>query len=200
MRKLFRGLVATLAVGLAFVGSVWATPITFTPDLAGSSVTVSDSAPFGTLTANLVLSPASFTLGDGAIKSLDFFTLSASGLAINRSYTVAATLAFLDPFITATGSGGGVFSTLFGVLSGGTLTWNPATLPDTFHLADGNVVTVDFENGCAFGFGNTATVHAYITNDSAPVPEPGTVLLLGAGIFGIAICRHRRMQGRTEDV
>lgn len=39
-----------------------------------------------------------------------------------------------------------------------------------------------------------ADVYARITTDVAPVPEPGTIMLLGAGLIGLGIYGRRRMK------
>jgi len=189
----------SLALAISLAGIAGATPLSF--DLSGasggSSVTVHDSALLGTLTGTLAnnLDNQIFTLSDGMTRKVDFFTLTANGLALNNNFTIAATLAFDSPIISATGSGGGKFTTLFGILSGGTLTWDNNSLPDTFTVG-GNKVSVDFEDLKDFGFGNTAMVHAFVTNQgggASPVPEPNTIILLGAGLFGLAIYGKRRM-------
>ncbi len=197
MKKL-AAFVFTLSLILFGAGFTWASPVSF--DLAGStggsSVTVSDSAPWANLFAALApgLDSQNFTLNDGETKEVDFFTLTARGAALWASYAVEATLAFDDPSIAADGSGSGHFFTLLGLLSGGTLTWDSATVPDSF-IVDGNTIKVDFESGWTVVWGNTTMVHAYITNEGGstggPVPEPATLVLFGSGLIGLAALTRR---------
>jgi hypothetical protein len=197
MKKIL--LAATILI-FGMVGMANASPIAFVIDGGGSSVTSSDSAALADIKANLVsnLGGTGFTLADGETKTIEFFTLTATGFyAKNKNYTVGATLAFATPKASSSGSGGGSFSTIFGLVSGGTLTWEPATLPDYLKDGFGNTFSVNFESGRTLGFGNTATVHAYVTNTTvtnttAPVPEPGTMLLMGVGIAGFGGCNRKR--------
>jgi len=198
MKKLLMVL-STILLVVGIVGVSGATPVSF--DLAGSaggsSVSVSDNAMFATLTGTLDnnLDNQIFVLNDGETKEVDFFTLTACGFALlGPSYNVDATLAFDLPEIDSAGSGGGRFWTLFGLLSAGTLAWDSDTLPDSFDV-HGNTISVDFEDGCTIVCGNTAMVHAYITNEGGgTVPEPATMLLLGSGLIGIAGFRKRLLK------
>ena len=188
MKKTLR-VALMLTVILAISANVWATPVSFTPSPADSSVVVTNTLGGGTMTANLALSANPFTLADNETQTLDFFTLSVSGFTFYDSYRISATLAFSAPPIEGEATGGGIFGTIGGFISSGTLVWDTGTLPDYFTLADGNVVMIDFENDIAIGLLGKTTVHAYVTNlggAASAVPEPLTVLLLGLGLVGLA--------------
>ena len=86
---------------------------------------------------------------------------------------------------------GSFFSFLITV---GDLTWT--TQPGQFSLADGTKYSVVFENLSGFTFGSSVDVHAFLTLNTEPVPEPGTIALLGLGMLGVMFASRRQLLAR----
>ncbi len=202
MKNVLAKSLALAFVGSLFVtGSAMATLIAFdVADAPHSAVSVTKTAGSGTVSADLVtnLDNMIFSLDTGDYRTFDFFTLTvdADFLSVGTA-EVEATLAFDNPSIAASGEGGGYYWSICGFISGGGLTWDDSTLPDTF-LVGSSTIQVDFEDWSGWGFGNTATIEATVRNlgdspsASAPVPEPATMMLFGTGMVGLAGFSRRK--------
>lgn len=179
----------------------------FTIDPDASSVTLTDSSGacwFGTdcgVDARLAddfAQPAEFVLDDaGESHSFDFLTFTSDGGWGSETFEISATLAFETPAeLTTTGSGSGSSLTFGGFIAGGSLVWTD--LPSTVTLADGAVVSVDFEGGAGLFLGSSVTTGATVSLVSegsgsvsaVPLPAPALLLLSALGVFGIAGLRR----------
>lgn len=192
MKNLFRGIAGVLALTVS--GYASAVPVTFDLDGLTSSVSLNTySSAFGAapvLTLNSDLETMSEELNAGETWTFDFFTIDLPRLGAGDG-TVSASLGFDAPSGAglATGNGGGSFLSAF-IFSAGTLTW--ITQPGTFTLADGTSYSVLFENLKGITFGTSADVRAFLTLNTEPVPEPGTLALLGLGLVGAGLIKRRR--------
>ena len=98
---------AVISLMFGIVGPINAIPISFSIDMADSSVALSNISQFGTSTsASLASAPADFLLADGKWQTVDFFSLAVSPTFFvgGGPADITATLAFSDPeFVSVTG-------------------------------------------------------------------------------------------------
>jgi hypothetical protein len=199
-------LLAGALVALLGAEPAKAATIDFTPDLATSSITVTQTASgflCGTtcgVQASLALPNTTYTIGNGTSATINFVALLNPSFYATSTFTLAATLGFagVDPF-TVSAKASGTESTLFGTFNAGSLTWS--TAPQVITLADGSTVQVAFNPIATFS-GNSVTATATLTGINivsppppppAPVPLPASGLLYVAGLFGIvALTRRKR--------
>lgn len=73
-----------------------------------------------------------------------------------------------------------------GVLDPGTYRFGVGTRTTSFRPAGGGAAASSLEFGFSFTLSNA--------DDAAPIPEPGTLLLLGSGLVGLLHVRHRRQE------
>ena len=191
-------LLCSLMLGLGIVGNAGA--LDFVVD-SHTDVSLGNISSIGwtSLTPELSLSSGdNFSVEVGKTEKIDFFTLTATGFGLG-SADVSATLAFDPPAIAATGTGDLGWFTVFGAISGGYLSWDNSTLPAIFNVSE-EIIGIDFEEGIAIVCGQTATVHAYITNygdGTVPVPEPQTMLMLGSVLLGLVVVTRKRFNDRS---
>lgn len=103
---------------------------------------------------------------------------------------------FDNPELTQSigGTSIGFIGGFFGFYQGWSIVWND---PVSVSFGSGGQFTVELtdvthETNWWLGPEGEADVYATVTYDSAPVPEPSTVMLLGAGLLGLVAVGHRR--------
>lgn len=166
---------------------------TFSFDAANSSVTITDTLNLcfgcGITTSFLPVADWSTPAGGSTTVDVDDFIewTVDSGLG-SKLFNVEVTLAFDSPSSdsgSTTGQGG--VGTIFGVFSGGFVTWNG---PGTIDFDDGSQVVFTLESAAVIGKGATTSTGVEFVS-TTPIPLPAAGWLLLAGVGGLAAAKRR---------
>jgi hypothetical protein len=190
MKKILWGLAVIAGLGAAAQAN--AGPVLF--DLAPESTVVLTSfdgkggAP--ALIVNPNLASQSALLKAGETWTIDLFSIAFPQVGA-ASGTISAFLGFDSPAGAPDiqdSAKGSLFSFL---VNFGELTWT--SQPGQFSLSDGTKYSVVFENLSGATLARSVDVHAYLTLDTEPVPEPGTMALLALGVLGVMYVSRRQL-------
>ncbi len=135
------------------------------------------------------LDDMAFDLDPGESIVFDFFDIAIDGFLGFASAGIKAQLAFDSPGMLHVADTGIFSGFTFFQLSKGSVQWDGT--PSITTLGNGDQLTFSFFNmdKWIWGIDNTMTVQAQITYDhreTAPVPEPTTMMLFGVGLLFLA--------------
>lgn len=201
MKKLLVFLCA-LSLVLGVSGIAGATPYTF--DM-GADSNVDTSGTNAVLAMYAILNPnlddIIFSLEEGESNTFFFATFGTTEGWINdddlNPGSLTAHVDFDNPdLIQAIGGTSIGFTAGWNFFQGWNLTWDDPVVVD---FGAGGQFEIELEDVGYTGWfwtgpDGTADVSATITLNSAPIPEPATMLLLGAGLLGFAGLGRKKFQ------
>lgn len=203
-----RFLVSLFAMAFLLAGVGTAGAVGFTLD--SYDLTYNDSDPGLVLqVANILPEPYSFNLEVGQTTGpIDLFRLWTNESAVNSSddiyskpFTVDMNFSAPPPPFDGTVEGETYgYRAPWGIIQGGEVEWDNPT-PLYFGTGGTGVLMVTLsDSGFNYGlFGTTpgycwgTNVTATFTYATAPIPEPGTMLLLGMGVLGVGLVGRKKL-------
>ena len=183
--KRFTIFLCSLMMVFGFIRVAGAIPITI-----GSGSTLNLNPTLGFINYSYTAIPTSLDLSLGSSVSLDLFSVTINwGLGFGDANVAIDFDSPVNNPAAGSGSwaGGGIFN--FGA---GILTWD-----DVINLSYGTgVLTLALNDLGGLLNGDPFIISGTLTNSIAPVPEPSTILLMGAGLLGLVGYSRKRFSKR----